>query len=135
MRPLSRGYVALLRFARAGWALVSWQRESHAKEHFRANDRERKIVPDAFCVLRSEDAEYRAFVEIDMGSMSMVRLGQKLAGHAAYYREQAWNKRHPFPPVLLVLTTSQACVESVINRFEDHVTRRGPRPARLSGFR
>jgi hypothetical protein len=82
-------------------------------------------VPDAFVVLRSRDAEYRLFVEIDMGSMSMVRLGQKLAGYAAYYLEEAWKERHPFPPVLLVLTTSQARVESAINRFEDHLTRKG----------
>ena len=55
--------------------LVAWRRESEAKEHFEARDRERKIVPDAFVILRSGDAEYRAFVEIDMGSMSMLRLG------------------------------------------------------------
>jgi DNA-binding Lrp family transcriptional regulator len=118
-------YVALLRLGQAGWTPLAWERESVAKEHFRARDRERKIVPDAFIVLRAGDAEYRAFVEIDMGSMSMVRLSQKLAGYAAYYHEQAWKERHPFPPILLVLTTSQARVESIINRFEDHLTRRG----------
>jgi hypothetical protein len=118
-------YVALLRLGEGGFMLVTWRREREAKEHFEARDRDRKIVPDAFVVLRSGDAEYRVFVEIDMGSMSMVRLGQKLAGYAAYYLEEAWKERHPFPPVLLVLTTSQARVESVINRFEDHLTRKG----------
>jgi hypothetical protein len=117
-------YVALLRLGKARWTLLAWERESEAKEHFEGRDRERKIVPDAFIVLRAGDAEYRAFVEIDMGSMSMVRLGQKLEGYATYYREQAWKERHPFPPVLLVLTTSQARVESVINRFEHHLARR-----------
>lgn len=118
-------YVALLRPGQPGLSLATWRRESEAKEHFEARDRERKIVPDALVVVQSGDAEYRAFVEIDMGSMSMVRLGQKLAGYAAYYREEAWKERHPFPPVLLLLTTSQARVEAVINRFEDYLTRRG----------
>lgn len=121
-------YVALLRSGKAGWTLPAWERKSRAKEHFQARDRERKIVPDAFFVLRSGDAEHGAFVEIDMGSMSMVRLAQKLVGYAAYYREQAWKERHPFP-VLLVLTTSRRESNRSSNRFDDHLTRggRGPR--------
>ncbi len=111
-------YVALRSAAALGLQLIEWTREGAAAEEFEWRGRPRKIVPDALIVVADKDAEYRAFVEIDLGSMSMTRLSQKLSGYAAYYAAQAWRDNHPFAPVLLLLTTSESRAEAVIRRFE-----------------
>lgn len=89
-------YVALLK-ATAGFGLSEWAREAGAAEEFEWRSRPRKIVPDAFMVLLDKKAAFRAFVEVDLGSMSMTRLSQKLSGYAAYYAA-AGVGRHPSIP-------------------------------------
>lgn len=101
--------------------LVEWVREAGATEEFEWRGRARKIVPDAFVVVADKDCECRAFVEIDLGSMSMTRLSQKLSGYAAYYAARAWRDTHPFAPVLLLLTTSESRAEAALRRFEQRV--------------
>jgi len=113
-------YVALLK-ATAGFGLSEWAREAGAAEEFEWRSRPRKIVPDAFMVLLDKKAAFRAFVEVDLGSMSMTRLSQKLSGYAAYYAAQAWADIHPFPPVLLLATTSEARAEGALRRFEQRL--------------
>lgn len=110
-------YVALLK-ATPGLGLTEWARESAAAEEFEWRSRPRKIVPDAFIVLADKEAAYRAFVEVDLGSMSMTRLSQKLSGYAAYYAAQAWFGTHPFPPVLLLATTSETRADGALRHFE-----------------
>ncbi|MGH2755800.1 MAG: replication-relaxation family protein [Actinomycetota bacterium] len=117
-------YVALLK-ATAGLGLSEWAREGGAAEEFEWRSRPRKIVPDAFMVLADKEAAYRAFVEVDLGSMSMTRLSQKISGYAAYYAAQAWNGTHPFPPVLLLATTSEARSAGAIARFEQRLAQAG----------
>lgn len=114
-------YVALLKAA-AGLGLSEWAREGAAAEEFEWRSRPRKIVPDAFIVMTVKEAAYRAFIEVDLGSMSMTRLSQKLSGYAAYYAAQAWSSTHPFPPVLLLATTSERRAEAAIRRFEQRWT-------------
>ncbi len=100
-----------------GLELVSWTRE--AKESFVYGDRQTAIVPDATVVVAAGDAEYRAFIEMDLGTMSTTRLAQKLGGYAAYARTQAWRELHPFPPVLLFITIAEARAERVLKKFEE----------------
>jgi DNA-binding Lrp family transcriptional regulator len=111
-------YVALKVTVGRELELVEWFRETAAAEEFEWRSRRRKIVPDAFVLIIEEARDYRAFVEIDLGSMSMTRLSQKLSGYAVYYAAQAWMLTHPFPPVLLVLTTSESRADAIIRRFE-----------------
>jgi hypothetical protein len=111
-------YVALKVKVGRELELVEWFRETAAAEEFEWRSRRRKIVPDVFVVIIEDARDYRAFVEIDLGSMSMTRLSQKLSGYAAYYAAQAWVISHPFPPVLLILTTSEARADAIIRRFE-----------------
>lgn len=113
-------YVALLK-ATAGLGLTEWTREGAAAEEFKWRSRPRKIVPDAFIVLADKQAAYQAFVEVDLGSMSMTRLSQKLSAYAAYYAARAWTGTHSFPPVLLLVTTSEARAAGAIARFEQRL--------------
>jgi hypothetical protein len=111
-------YVALKVTVARELELVEWFRETAAAEEFEWRSRRRKIVPDAFVVIIEDAHAYRAFVEIDLGSMSMTRLSQKLSGYAVYYAAQAWMLSDPFPPVLLVLTTSESRADAIVRRFE-----------------
>lgn len=111
-------YVALKAAAGLGLQLIQWVREAAATEEFEWRGRTRKIVPDAFVVVADKDCECRAFIEIDLGSMSMTRLSQKLSGYAAYYAAKAWRDAHPFAPVLLLLTTNERRAEMAVRRFE-----------------
>lgn len=111
-------YVALRTAAGLGLQLIEWVREAAATEEFEWRGRARKIVPDAFVVVADKDCECRAFIEIDLGSMSMTRLSQKLSGYAAYFAAKAWSDTHPFAPVLLLLTTRETRAETAIRRFE-----------------
>ncbi len=112
-------YVALRQTAPSiGLTLAGWARETEAKEEFiDLRETPKKIVPDGLVVLAHDEGEYRAFFEVDLGSMSMNRLSKKLAGYAAYYAVDAWRELHPFPPVLLVLTTTEQRAEAVCQRF------------------
>lgn len=78
-------YVTLKAAAGLGLQLIEWVREAKATEEFEWRGRSRKIVPDAFVVVADKDCECRAFIEVDLGSMSMTRLSQKLSAYAAYY--------------------------------------------------
>lgn len=115
-------YVALIAAAGLGLRLIEWFREAKAAEEFEWRGRARKIVPDAFVVVADKDCECRAFIEVDLGSMSMTRLSQKLSAYAAYYAAQAWTERHPFAPVLLLLTTSDSRAEAALRRFQQRCT-------------
>lgn len=132
-------HVAFVTLAQSlGLELVSWTRE--AKESFIYGDRHTAIAPDATVVLAAGEAEYRAFIEMDMGTMSTTRLTQKLGGYAAYARTEAWRERHPFAPVLLFVTITEARAERVVRKFEEkwrweeRHSSRYESPHRLEGF-
>lgn len=114
---LSEVYVALARGLPAGAELIGFEREGAAREPFLtwANREERAIAPDAyFEVVDAEGTQLHAFLELDMGSMSHRRLGQKAAGYAEYAKANAWSERHRFCPALLFLTTTEKRARSFL---------------------
>jgi len=93
----------------AGLSLREYRREGDAREPFKDGGQERALAPDAPLVLGDEQGrELRAFVEIDLGTMSHGRLRFKAGLYAAYAASDAWHGRHPFLPALLFLTTTPA---------------------------
>jgi hypothetical protein len=105
---LTEFYVAVYTTARtAGFKGYRYLREGEARETFKDGARERALAPDATLALIDEqDRELRAFVEIDLGTMSHARLRAKAELYAAYAASDAWRTRHPFLPALLFLTTA-----------------------------
>ncbi len=105
---LTELYVAIYTAARAaGFNALRYQREGEAREPFKDGTHERALAPDATLALVDEqDRELRAFVEIDLGTMSHTRLRAKADLYAAYAASDAWRERHPFLPALLFLTTT-----------------------------
>jgi hypothetical protein len=106
---LTEFYVAVYTTARAaGFKGLRYARESDARETFKDGARERALAPDAMLALIDEqDRGFRAFVEIDLGTMSHTRLRAKAELYAAYAGSGAWRECHPFLPALLFLTTTK----------------------------
>lgn len=106
---LSELYVTLTTQAeQAGLSLREFRREGDAREPFKELGKEHALAPDALLVLADQHGrELRAFVELDLGTMSHPRLHMKAELYAAYARTQAWGQRHPFAPALLFLTTTE----------------------------
>jgi hypothetical protein len=94
-------YVALVRLAPSlGWELLAFEREVEAREGFTLKERRAAIVPDAFVVIREDEAEYHAMVEIDRGTMSIPRLSRKLSLYLGWVASGVWEQRHPYVPAL-----------------------------------
>ncbi len=105
---LTELYVAVFTNARkTGFKGLRYDRESDAGEPFKDGMRERALAPDATLgLLDEQDRRLWAFVEIDLGTMSHTRLRAKAVLYAAYIENEAWRKRHAYPPALLFLTTT-----------------------------
>ena len=105
---LTELYVAVVTNARkAGFKGLRYERESDARETFKDGMRERALAPDATLgLLDEQDRGLRAFIEIDLGTMSHTRLRAKAALYAAYAASDAWREHHAFLPALLFLTTT-----------------------------
>jgi hypothetical protein len=105
---LTEFYVAVYTTARAaGFTGYRYLREGEARETFKDGARERTLAPDAtLALIDAQDRNLRAFVEIDLGTMSHARLHAKAELYAAYAASDAWRARHPYLPALLFLTTT-----------------------------
>jgi hypothetical protein len=113
---LTELYVAFAAAAQsAGLSLREYRREGDAREPFKDAGRERALAPDALLVLGDQHGrELRAFVEVDLGTMSHGRLRLKAGLYAAYAASDGWRQRHPFLPALLFLTTTPARARSFL---------------------
>lgn len=92
----------------AGLKLTRWLRDEESWEKWRGIGGAARIAPDAFAeVAVGEDGELvPVFIEVDLATMSQVRLRAKARRYVAYVECGAWQHLHPWPPVLLLLTTS-----------------------------
>jgi hypothetical protein len=114
---LTELYVAIVTHARAaGFKGLRYERESEARETFKDGIRERVLAPDATLgLLDEQDRGVRAFIEIDLGTMSHTRLRAKAALYAAYAASDAWREHHAFLPALLFLTTTDIRARRFLN--------------------
>lgn len=114
---LSEIYVALEKTLPAGVRLTRFEREAEAREPFETQlmREQRAIAPDVFIEITDTNGrELRAFVELDMGSMSHRRLKRKAAGYAEYAKVGAWRERHRYCPALLFITTTDKRARSFV---------------------
>jgi len=68
--------------------------------------------------LSGPDSQYRSFIELDMGTMSLPKLARKLGAYAAYAGSASWKQGHSYMPILFVITTTARRAESVIRTLE-----------------
>lgn len=111
----------------AGLSLREYRREGDAREPFKDGAQQRALAPDALLVLADEQGtELRAFVEIDLGTMTHGRLRFKAGLYAAYAASEVWRERHRFLPALLFLSTTPKRARSFLKALEQLLTY-GPR--------
>lgn len=106
-------YAALLRLQdRSGTRVRGWERDQDSWEEWRGRSDRRSLCPDA--LLQAEldvDGQLgvaEAFIEIDLGTMTQARLQAKATRFREYVADDAWRDLHPRPPLLLILTISEA---------------------------
>ncbi len=130
---LSELYVTLATQAeQARLSLQRFQREGDAREPFEAMGKQRALAPDALLVLHDEQGrELRAFVELDLGTMSHSRLRSKAELYTAYVTAGVWRQHHPFLPALLFLTSTEVRAAKFLTTLRSTLTskRRGWNPA------
>lgn len=123
---LSEIYVALEKALPDGVRLTRFEREAEAREPFETlvGREKHAIAPDAFIeITDAEGHELRAFVELDMGSMSHRRLKRKAAGYAEYVKAGAWREHHRFCPALLFITTTEKRARSFLATMKRELER------------
>lgn len=91
----------------SGLVLREWRRDEEAWEHWREGDRDLHVAPDGLLRADAFGRAVAGFVEIDRGTMTQPRLRGKALRHLRYAHDRAWAGRHPWPPPLLFLTTSE----------------------------
>lgn len=111
-------YCAILRLAKTDeFEVVSFLRETEARETFRYSGQSTAIVPDVSFILNKGEVEYHGFIELDLGTMSSPRLTKKLGLYASYVRSVGWEGQHPYCPTLLFITTTTDRVERILKIF------------------
>ena len=90
----------------SGLVLREWRRDEDAWEHWRNGEVDLHVAPDGLLRATAQGKDVAAFVEIDRGTMTQPRLRGKALRHLRYAHDRAWAGRHPWPPPLLLVTTS-----------------------------
>src|ERR1700689_1761085 len=132
---LTEMYVTLAtRAGEASLTLEEYRREGDAREPFTHERKDRALAPDAMVILTDSDGrEFRAFVEIDLGTMSHARLRHKAELYATYVASEAWREWHPFLPALLFLTTTDIRAGRFLKALAG-MLRDGPRSKTRTAF-
>lgn len=95
-----------------------WQGESAAQTQFIERGKPVLLRPDGYSRYQAGDDIHHLLVEIDLGTMSLPRLAEKLDRYRAYSRSGAWQSRYPVFPKLLLLTTSQQRITNLYRQLE-----------------
>jgi hypothetical protein len=83
-----------------------WFGEQSASQQFTDRGRPLLLRPDGYSRYQAGQDIHHLLVEIDLGTMSLPRLHEKLDRYRAYSRSGAWQTRYPVFPKLLLLTTN-----------------------------
>ena len=86
-----------------GWDLVQFDPPHRASCYFRHDGRLRSVLPDAFAVLRRENAVWPCFVEWERRAVRPSTMAAKLAPYLRYYASPRPTDDHGARPAVLVV--------------------------------
>lgn len=101
-----------------GLILGEWLRDEDGWEEWRAEGRTWRVTPDGMVAATAHGETVRAFVEIDLGTMTQRRLRDKMLRYLRYAHDERWRDRHPHCPAVLVVTTSDERAERLLAGVE-----------------
>ena len=90
-----------------------WRGEQTASQQYTDRGQPVLLRPDGYTRYQAGENIHHLIVEIDLGTMSLPRLRDKLDRYRAYSRSRAWQTRYPVFPKLLLLTTSTKRITSL----------------------
>lgn len=95
-----------------------WQGEQAATAQFTTRGRQLVLRPDGYSRYQAGPEIHHLLIEIDLGTMSLPRLQEKLDRYRAYSRSSAWRNTYPVFPKLLLLTTSNQRINALHNHVD-----------------
>jgi len=125
-------YIALANQGRGvGLDVASWRRDEEGWEDWQSQGRIRRVAPDATVMLSAAGGKaIPAFIELDLATMTQGRLRAKAAAYFRYSDERIWKGRHPWCPMVLLLTTSNQRASTFLQSVAKLRPKRGwTRPA------
>jgi hypothetical protein len=90
-----------------------WRGEQTASQQYTNRGQPVLLRPDGYTRYQAGKNIHHLLVEIDLGTMSLPRLRDKLDRYRAYSRSGTWQTRYPVFPKLLLLTTNGPRITSL----------------------
>ncbi|MGH3010105.1 MAG: replication-relaxation family protein [Gaiellaceae bacterium] len=97
-----------------GW----WQGERSSRASFRFRGRKLTVCPDGYTRYQVGRQQHHLLVEVDRATGTLARLAAKIDRYQDYARSGAWQERYPVFPKLLLTTTSERRLETLLARVE-----------------
>jgi hypothetical protein len=94
-----------------------WQGEHAINHSFNSRGTTLLLCPDGYTRYQAGDDVHHLLVEIDVGTMGIPRLTEKLDRYRAYSLSGAWQTRYPVFPKLLLLTTDPRRITNLHQRL------------------
>jgi len=95
-----------------------WRGETDTQAQFDERGTPLLLRPDGYCRYQAGDDIHHHLVEIDLGTMRLPRLIEKLDRYRAYRQSGAWQTRYPVFPKLLLLTTNRDRIRSLYHQLD-----------------
>jgi hypothetical protein len=97
-----------------GW----WRGERSSRHSFRFRGGKLTLCPDGYTRYQAGRQQHHLLVEVDRATGTLARLKAKLERYQAYSRSGAWQERYPVFPKLLLTTTSEQRLETLLARLQ-----------------
>ena len=97
-----------------GW----WRGERSSRHSFRFRGRTLTICPDGYTRYQAGRQQHHLLVEVDRATSTLTRLAAKLDRYSAYAGSGAWQEHYPVFPKLLLTTSSEQRLATLLARIE-----------------
>ena len=95
-----------------------WRGERSTRVSFRFRASTLTVCPDGYTRYQADRQQHHLLVEVDRATSTLTRLAAKLERYSAYARSGAWKERYPVFPKLLLTTTSESRLATLLARIE-----------------
>ena len=131
MQALYLQFVRAARESGGAHALDEWRGEWACARRFAHDGAWQLLRPDAMGRYRAGTEELSFFVELDRGTYGARALGAKLAAYSAYRASRAWAQGSLTFPTVLVVTTGEGRLRTILARNLQVAAARLARPLEL----
>lgn len=95
-----------------------WRGETEAQAQFVERGTTIWLRPDGYSRYQAGHDIHHLLAEIDLGTMRLPRLSEKLDRYRSYSRSGVWHARYPVFPKLLLLTTSSERITDLYRQLD-----------------